>query len=214
MPVGTAAAVLGGSAILGGVASSVLGGNAEKKAASTQAQAASAGIAEERRQFNEIKKLLAPFIEGGESALGEQMALAGLGGRGAYTAALRRIEAGPEFQALMQQGENAILQNASATGGLRGGNTQAALAEFRPSVLANLVNSQYSRLGGITSMGQASAAGQAAHGQAASGNIANLLQQQGAARAGGNLAQGKMYQDIIGNVTQGAGFFGRMAGVF
>jgi len=214
MAIGTAAAVLGGGAILGGVASSVIGGKAAKSAAKTQARAADAGIAEQQRQFDEIKELLRPFIETGESALGQQAALAGLGGDAAYNTAIRRIEQGPEFEALVSQGENAILQNASATGGLRGGNTQAALAEFRPEMLAGLINNQYSRLGGLSGLGQASAAGQAAQGQATAGNIAGLLQQRGAAQSGGQLAQGQMYQNILGTLTQGAGMFGKMAGVF
>ncbi|WP_449405980.1 hypothetical protein [Massilia phosphatilytica] len=36
----------------------------------------------------------------------------------------------PRFQALQQQGNDAILANASATGGLRGGNVQGALGQF------------------------------------------------------------------------------------
>lgn len=214
MAIGTAAAVLGGGALLGGIASSVIGGKAAKSAAKTQSRSADAGIAEQQRQFDEIKELLRPFIESGESALGQQMALLGLGDTEEQQAAIASLEQGPEFQAYMQQGENAILQNASATGGLRGGNTQAALAQFRPELLAGLINQQYSRLGGVSAMGQASAAGQAAAGQQTASNVGNLLQQRGAAQAGGQLAQGQMYQNILGQVGQGAGFFGKMAGIF
>jgi hypothetical protein len=76
------------------------------------------------------------------------------------------------------------------------------------------MNTQYSRLGGLSGMGQASATGQAGHGAAMAGNVANLQQQAGAAVAGGQLAQGQMYQNVLGTLTQGAGMFGRMAGVF
>lgn len=214
MAIGTAAAVLGGSAILGSVASSVVGGRSAKSAASTQAAASDAAIAEQQRQFDEAKELLKPFIEGGESAFTEQMALAGLLSPKEYQNAVARAAYGPEFEALTREGENAILQNASATGGLRGGNTQAALAQFRPQMLAQLINQRYDRLGGLAGMGQASAAGQAAQGQATAANVGDLLQQRGAAQAGGQLAQGQMYQNILGTLGQGAGFFGRMAGVF
>lgn len=214
MAIGTGAAILGGASILGGVASSVIGGRSAKKAASTQAQASDAAIAEQRRQFDETVELLRPFVDAGESALGDQMALLGLGSRGDQRNIIQSLEQGPEFQAYLQQGENAILQNASATGGLRGGNTQAALAQFRPELLAQLINQQYSRLGGISGMGQAAAAGQASMGQQTANNIGNLYGQRGAAQAGGQLAQGQMYQNILGTLGQGAGFFGRMAGVF
>ena len=55
---------------------------------------------------------------------------------------------------MVQQGQDAILQNASAIGGLRGGNTQAALAQFRPALLSQLIAEQYNRLGGLSSLGQ------------------------------------------------------------
>ena len=51
---------------------------------------------------------------------------------------------------MVRQGEEAILQGASATGGLRGGNVQAALAQFRPAMLNRFVQQQYERLGGLT----------------------------------------------------------------
>jgi hypothetical protein len=127
------------------------------------------------------------------------------GGRGvtaqqAQAQAIQQIEQGPEFGAMFRQGENAILQNASATGGLRGGNTQGALAEFRPQVLNQLINQQLSRFGGIAQMGQASAAMQANAGQANANNISGLLQQQGAARAGASLASGQAFGNVLGGI--------------
>jgi hypothetical protein len=50
-------------------------------------------------------------------------------------------------------------QTPRATGGLRGGNVQAALGQFQPQLLAQLIDQQYSRLGGLTSIGQNAAAG-------------------------------------------------------
>jgi hypothetical protein len=104
---------------------------AQKSASATEAAAAQAGIDEQRRQFDTVQKLLAPFVTGGTSAFGQQLNLAGVNGADAQRAALQAIEQGPEFAALAQQGETAILQNAAATGGLRGGNVQGALAQFR-----------------------------------------------------------------------------------
>jgi len=214
MGLGTGAAILGGASILGGVASSVIGGRSAKKAASTQAQASDAAIAEQRRQFDETVELLRPFVEAGESALDDQLALLGIGPPRRQQQIIDQLEGSPQFQSLVQQGENAILANASATGGLRGGNVQGALAQFRPDLLAQLIDQQYGRLQGVSGMGQAAAAGQAAQGRAMASNVGNLLQQRGAAQAGGQLAQGQMYQNILGTLGQGAGFFGKMAGVF
>lgn len=240
-----------GSAVVGGVVAN----KASKRAASAQTQAAQAGvdaqlestrlsINEQRRQFDEAKRLLQPYVQAGEGALRDlspyaragqtglnaQLALAGLSGPAAQRRAIQQIEGGPEFQALTEAGEEAILQNASATGGLRGGNTQAALAQFRPQVLSQLINQQYSRLGGFTNLGrsttqdifargQAAAAGQAAAGQNLAGeisglygnqaaNVGNLLAQQGAAQAGSALAQGQTWGNVLGGIGQFAGAIG------
>lgn len=100
---------------------------------------------------------LEEFAAVGPEALRQQRALAGLAGPEAQQAAISQIERDPAFQALAQQGEEAILQRASATGGLRGGNVQAALAQFRPQLLNQFINQQYQRLGGLTSLGGATA---------------------------------------------------------
>ena len=129
--------------------------------------------------------------------------------------AIAALQGSPQFQALAQQGEEAILQRASATGGLRGGNVQAALAQFRPALLSGLIEQQYNRLGGLTNIGQASAARQAALGQQTGANISTLLGQQGQATAGGILGQ---QGALTGGVTQaigaiqGAGGFGKLFG--
>lgn len=115
--------------------------------------------------------------------------------------AVRRIEEQPMFQALARQGEEAILQNASATGGLRGGNTQGALARFRPQLLNQFINQQYGRLAGLTELGQNAAAGVGSAGLSTGANIGNLLTQQGMAQAANAGAQGQ----IIGNTIGGLG---------
>lgn len=125
--------------------------------------------------------------------------------------AISGIQASPQFEALTQQGEEAMLQRASATGGLRGGDIQGALAQFRPQMLSQLIESQYSKLGGMAGQGQSAAGLQGGYGQQTSSNIANLLQQQGAAQAGGQIAAGQAgqqaFQNILGLGGIAAGFF-------
>ncbi len=55
----------------------------------------------------------------------------------------------PAYQSMMQQGDDAILRNASATGGLRSGNTQQALAGNSQNVLNNLVQQQMQGISGL-----------------------------------------------------------------
>lgn len=222
--------------VFGGITGASQQADAASLAAATQAQASEAGISEQRRQFDTMVKLMEPYVTAGTGALpglqpyadvgapalSQQRALAGLDGPEAQRAALAMIEQSPEMQAYTQQGENALLQNAAATGGLRGGNLQGSLAQFRPQLLAELVNQQYGRLGGltalgqqttqnITGLGQASAAGQAGAGMESAANIANLLQNRGTALAGGQMAQGGVVANTFGNVLgaakTAAGFF-------
>ena len=186
--------------------------SAAKSAANTQAQSAQAGIDEQRRQFDLTQKLLGPYAQAGEGALSAQQALIGLAGPEAQAEAIRNIEMSPQFTSMVAQGENAMLQNASATGGLRGGNTQAALAQFRPNLLSGLIQQQYQNLGGLTTTGANAAAGVGSAGMQTGANVGNLLQQQGAATAGGQIAAGQSY--LPQALATGLGVFKGLGGTF
>ena len=198
MPDPITALVVGGTALVG----SSMQADAAGEAAGIQAGAAGAGIAEQRRQFDALQALLKPYTEAGLPALQEQQAFLGLRGPEAERAAIERISGGERFQELTRQGEEALLQRASATGGLRGGNIQGALAQFRPQVLNSLIEEQYGRLGGMTTLGQRSAAGVGAAGMETGTNVANLLGQQGAAQAGGVLGEAKAYGQLLNMPAQ------------
>lgn len=193
MPDPVTGMIVAGSQLIG----SSMQASAAGDAAAAQGAASQAGIEEQRRQFDEMRKLLQPYTEAGLPALEQQQTLLGLKGPEAEQAAIARLTGGETFKALAQQGENALLQNAAATGGLRGGNIQAALGQFRPQLLSSLIEQQYGRLGGMTSMGQASAAGVGSAGMQTGTNIANLLGQQGAAEAGGILGEAKAYGQLF-----------------
>jgi hypothetical protein len=170
----------------------------------TQMRIAGMSIAEQQRQFAAVQRVLAPFVgagrqaltdlrpyeQAGQEALQGQRNLIGLGGADAQQAAINALAGGVEMQSLTQQGENAILQNASATGGLRGGNTQSALAQFRPAALSALINTQYERLGGLTSLGAAT-----------TGSIAQLGQASAAQQASASTALGQGINSAFGNAA-------------
>lgn len=197
------ATAIGGAAV-GSIISSSNQSQAIGNAANAQERAANAGVDETRRQFDDIKKLLSPYVSAGNNSLSSQLDLLGLNGPDAEKSAIDRIQSGEGFQAEVAQGENAILQNASATGGLRGGNLQALLAQFRPQMLSRAIDSQFNKLGGITNLGQSSAAGVGAAGQQTGRDIATLLEQSGAAEAGGYLSQGKNSANMWGDLSGAA----------
>ena len=206
----TTAAVVGAGAAAYGASKS---GKASKEAGEAQSEASQAGVEEQRRQFDKFVELLSPYTKAGTGSLTAQQDILGLNGPQAQQNAITGIERSPYFQATAKQGENAILQNASATGGLRGGNTQGALAQFRPALLNSLVQQQYQNLGGITSLGQNSAAQTGNAGMQSATNIGGLLAQGSAAQAGGIIGQQNAQNQLIGNLLNiggaayGAGAF-------
>lgn len=170
--------VTAGAAIYSGIVAA----DAARKAAAIQEQAA-----------NEAATKFDPYAQAGAAAVAGQGDLAGLNGADKQQAAIAGIQASPEFAAMMKQGEDAILTNASATGGLRGGNTQGALAQFRPQLLSQLINQQYARLGGLSGQGMAAAGAQA-----------GLIQDAAAAAAGG-VQVPTVGQNIVNGLSAGWG---------
>jgi hypothetical protein len=215
---GIAGTFLGGP--IGGTIGSALGGSLEGsesvgEAAQVQVGSAQEGIDEQRAQLAAIQQLLQPYTQAGAGAITQQQALLGMGTPEAQQQAITALEGSPQFQALAQQGEEAILSRASATGGLRGGNVQAALAQFRPALLSQLINQQYERLGGLASGGGTQAARLGQFTQQTGANISNLITGKGAAQAGGILGeQGALTGGInkAFGAVQGAGGFEKLLG--
>lgn len=177
--------------------------DAANAGAAAQMGAATMGIDEQRRQFDAIMKLLQPYTAAGEGALTQQQAILGLSGPDAQKKAFEAIQTSPQFMALSQQGENALLQSASATGGLRGGNVQGALAQFRPQLLSDLIQQRFQNLGSITSTGMAGATGLASAGGSSANNISQLMQQFGAAQAGGAMGAGQAKATLGSSIMGG-----------
>lgn len=171
-------------AAVASVAGGIMGKNTANKAASEQVKYSEQAIAEQQRQFDYVRDLLQPFVDVGAPALEQQKGLLGLSGPEAQQQQITALEQSPMFQALVRQQEQGLLQNASATGGLRGGNIQAALAQFRPAMLRGEIENQYSKLAGLTALGQQSATGVGANAMDMAGNVSSLLTNIGAARAG------------------------------
>ena len=223
---GLATAIVG-SAVVGAAVSS----RSASKAAKAQQEASGASIDEQRAQFAAMQRTLKPYVDAGtpalrqiasyadvaQPALNEQQALLGMFGAEAQQQAINKIEQSPLYLEQVRQGENAILQQASATGGLRGGNIQAALAQFRPAVLSQMIENQYTKLGGmadfggsaalnLAKMGQASGAGVGAAGMNMASNIGTALTNTGQAQAQAQLAKGQAWGNVAGSV----GYLGGM----
>lgn len=198
-----------------GVAGSALAGKKQAKAAQgaadQQAAMQQAAIDEQRRQFDEIQKLLAPYVKGGQSAFDQQLGLMGLKGAEAQSQQLGAIQSSPEYQQLVKESENALLQNASATGGLRGGNMQSSLASNRQNALNSLVQQKLGQLGGVANAGLGAAQNTGVFGQNAANTIGGLQHGIGSEMGNATLVGGGAQANLIGNI---AGGLGQVAGAY
>jgi hypothetical protein len=162
--------------------------------------------ADRQAQLREAGAAAVPEVTPAESPY------AGMTGAEAQQAAINRIAESPLLQELMAQGETGILQNAAATGGLRGGRVQGVLSQYRPQMLQQEIDKQFARLQGISGMGQQSILGAPTSGTTTMPNmsyqsqIPGLLTEAGAARAGGILAGGKAQQDFYNKLGETIGW--------
>lgn len=189
-----------GTSIGGGLLSANAQKNAAKGATAAQVAANDATIAETKRQFDLVQKNLEPYMTAGGQANSALSALLGLSGSPAQASAISGLENSPQFASLVKNGEQGILANASATGGLRGGNTQAALAQFRPDMLSALIEQQIGRLQSGQAVGANAAAGIGNAAQNAGRDISAALQSSGAAQAGRFLANGTANANAISGI--------------
>jgi hypothetical protein len=188
-----AAGISAGASILSGIT----GGKAAKEAAKTQAAAYQKGIDEQHRQFDTTQANFAPFLQAGTGALGATQGLLGLQGNDAQQSAIDALKASPGFTSLYNTGQDTILQNAAATGGLRGGNTQSSLAQFGSGLLGQVIQQQLSNYGGLISTGAGATNNLANFGQQTANNVSNSLGQQGQANASGILGSAAALQGIF-----------------
>lgn len=210
---GITAAVIGGTAILGGA---YMSSQAAKSAASTQAQAADNATAAQREALNKQIEFNKPFYDVGVGAVNN------LANREAYTPATFNFQADPGYAFTLDQGLKAMNATAAARGGLISGNALTAgqrygqglagtyyqqafnnyLAQNAQNLQAyntNTANQQY-----LANLGQSSANNQAnALGNFGNSAASNILG-AGNANAAGTVGSANAYNNAI---TQGIGAY-------
>lgn len=197
-----------------------IGGNkqakASKKAAKLQYDAAIKGVEETARQFDLTREDFQPYQEAGVSALDKLTALLGLGGADEQQTEIDALKETPLYKSLYRSGEDAILANASATGGLRGGNINEGLADFGEDTLSQVIAQQLAGYGGLVGVGTGAAGAVGNFGANAVAQQAALRNQGADAKAqsalirGGIAARnwqnaGSTIDDILASVLGGGG---------
>jgi hypothetical protein len=188
--------------VLDDVTGSEAAGKAAQKAAGVQAQAADAGIAEERRQFDLNRGDVEERIAGGNRAFAGQEALLGLSGQEAQSQAYGQLEESAGQRFLRDRQQKALLRNQAAIGGLGGGNVRTALQEQAMGFAQQDIQNQFGRLGQLAGQGQNAANTAGQFGSQAASNISNLQAQQGAAKASGILGSAQANAAATGQLLQ------------
>ena len=186
--------------------------DAATEGAAVQAEATEAGIEEQRRQFDITQGNLQPFQEAGVGALGQQQALLGLSGQEAQQQAFQGLNESPGQQFLRDRQQRALVRNASAIGGLGGGNVRTALQQQAVGFAQQDIQNQFGRLGQIAGQGQTAGTNIGQFGAQTAGNIANLGVAGAEARASGIFgaqeARAAGRQNTLGAIGSLIGQFG------
>ena len=150
---------------------------AAKDAARAQGAAADAATAEQRRQYDQTRTDMMPWMNAGTSALAQ----------------MQRWNSGdtkdffntPDYQFRFDQGLQGLDRSAAARGGLFGGGHSADVVKYAGGMAAQGYNDAYNRLAGLSNVGQNTATGIGQFGQNAANQIGNNMMDAGRARASG-----------------------------
>lgn len=209
---------------LTGIGASLYGANqasnSAAEAARIQKEASDAALAENKRQFDlssgeftrqydlsseELKRQYdlgqaaqMPWRTAGETALGSQMDLMGLGANGA-AGQLSSLTSSPGYQFRLGEGTKALDRSASARGGVFSGAAGKALTEYGQNFATNEYGNRLSQLSSLSGQGQAAASNQAAYGQNYAGNVGSL----GSNYAGSLANLGSNYAGNMSNLLTG-----------
>ena len=131
-----------------------------KSAADAATEAAGISAAAQIEQLNYLKEINALPQQYKEQALEKLAGIYGLNGDiSGQQKLIEQAKASPIYAATMSglgAGEESILRNAAATGGLRSGNTQSAISEFGTRLsneaLVNAYNQQLSGIQGLANV--------------------------------------------------------------
>lgn len=250
MPAAVPLAVAGAS-----LADAAMSSDASRSAANKQADATASQIGQQNYEFNTVRDLLQPYVDAGKNALpgyqaaqgnfqqglnlygrvlGQLNNLTGANGSPAQQAAINGLQSNPLYTTSMNLGQQAILANASATGGLRNGNTIANLGYLPGQVLSNVMGTQIgnlgtslngvtgllngqntavSQFGGLLNLGENAAAGTGQAAMSTGNNISSAIGAGGAIGAGSILAGTNAMMNGINGVAGALGsYFGGSGG--
>lgn len=207
-------AILAGAGIL----SSIIGGIGSASAASTQASAEEQAAQLQYQMFQQTEANEKPFVQGGQNALNALETGLGIGPGGTGTGPLdapfnpANLAQTPGYQFELQQGEQAIEDTNTATGGVGGGNALKELTGYGEGLASTTYQQQLQdymaqqqqalgALGGLTTLGSNAGSNSATGASTFGANIGSAIAGAGAANAAGTLGISNAASGGINNLA-------------
>lgn len=196
------AVAIAGASLVGGY----LGSRATKSAASTQAQAADQAAQLQAQQFQQTQANLAPYTAAGQVGLGQ---IEGNLGQFNQPFTLGQFQESPAYQFNLQQGQQAINKAAASRGMYYAPQTLQDISKFSQGLASNEfqnafqnyqqdLGNRWSRMMGLTNLGQASAAGVGNLGAAQAAQQGGFMTQGANAQAAGTIGQANAISQALG----------------
>ena len=194
------------------VVSGVMGSNAAKSAANTQAAAADRATQLQREQYTQTREDQMPWMQAGQRALGKLETAAD------YTPfGMDQFKADPGYAFRLKEGQKALDSQAAARGGLISGNALRAATAYGQEMGSQEYTNAFSRyqterasklapLQSLAGVGQTTAANLGAAGATNANTVGNYLTGGAAANAAGQVGAANAYTNAVGtylNYSQG-----------
>jgi hypothetical protein len=197
---------------MGSIVNGVLGRNDARKASREERRSIEAGINETRRQYNETRANLAPFLTAGQNAiprLRHATSFSGLDDR------LDMIMDGDTFGDLVGSRRREAEGHLARSGLRRSGAGVSQAADIPSDLALALEQMMYGREFNLVGTGQNAAAGLGSIGANAAGSIANARAAQGASKAKGiNYGRQLMTQGYNTEFDQNMRMFDSFSSIF
>jgi hypothetical protein len=191
MAIGTTAAIIGASVI--GAGASIYGAN-------KAADGAKAGAKAQARQFEESKKMLAPYTGAGENALKQYETAIGLQGRDAQQQFYDDFQHDPGFETSLNNALSETMKRYSILGNTGGGLANSLLKTGQNAIYGQYQN-RLSQLGGLVDTGRSAATSLVGAGQQSAQAQGNLLAQAGLYQGQGIMGAGNALSGGLGNLA-------------
>lgn len=187
-------------------------GDAAKDAGKTQAAAAAAAIAEQRRQYDLNRADLAPYREAGSTAIGQLSAGTADGADFNRDFTMADFTKDPGYQFRMDEGTHALEGSAAARGGLLSGRAGKELErygqDYASGEYSNAYNrfnadrtTRFNRLAGVAGIGQTATNTGIQSDNNNTNSIADLTLERANAQAAGRIGEGNAYRQGLDSLA-------------